>query len=299
MAAHCNCLDVKLYHVLVSDLDEWHQAEVRFLSPGMAAATLPEGDTRPKGVVLEFVPNSFKPLLKFASRFAFRQLTASQVRDLANDMKWVWPKPRPRSEADIVAFAIMQMQPDLSQEAVTELITKWRHCKPPEWPSSLDASTVDVLDGVLEKDDYKEVVTNASKMQKPKPRTPKEKAGPKAAPAAAAEPGAASSSGSGGVGGGADRLLSRKKKFGFSEDTDIDREAVIPYIPKVKGCCINKDDKRHMRWVGSYPTEVSPFSKSCVWNEYISMRQALLVVLDWVWARHQEAAQEECPFALE
>ena len=93
--------------------------------------------------------------------------------------------------------------------------------------------------------------------------------------------------------------MSRKKKFGFSEDTDIDREAVIPYIPKVTGCCINKDDKRHMRWVGSYPTVVSPFSKSCVWNEYISMRQALLVVLDWVWARHQEATQEECPFALE
>eukprot|EP00969_Alexandrium_andersonii_P047777 2096983-Alexandrium_andersonii.AAC.1 len=68
---------------------------------------------------------------------------------------------------------------------------------------------------------------------------------------------------------------------------DYTVDEMRPFLPKAKGCSLSKDTSRHFRFQVSYPNEVSPFSKSCAWNNNVTQREAVLTCLRWAWDCHE------------
>ena len=124
-----------------------------------------------------------------------------------------------------------------------------------------------MLDGLIHKDDMKDVLKRAQEREVEKKVADKLKAMSKSA-----KP----------------RLLRITPCADFSES------AARMYLPNEQGCKLRKDVRMHQCWQVFYPTRVSPFSCTRVWNHTRSSTRALYEVLEWCWNEHHSA----CPWDL-
>lgn len=194
-----------------------------------------------------------------------------------------WTAPRPRSDRDFARLLVAKAAPGVSEEAIETILDTYRganNAKADIWGSHLTPQNTKDIDGILDKDDVKEV---------------QEKLLSAHANAVVTRQGRPSAVA--GSGGSKSRAPTRLKDIPFSGE--VSREQASQLIPKVKGCNLLLDRKRHMRWVCSYPNDTAPFSKSAVWNEDRSSFEALLSVVDWAWKCHAAATGEACPWNLE
>ena len=136
----------------------------------------------------------------------------------------------------------------------------------------MKSSNLDVLEGVLDKDDAKEPVNrvNERDMEHQVDRALTAAARGKAEP--------------------------RTRKYRSKDD--YSREEAKLLIPAIVRCAITRDDRLHTRWKGSYPADHAPFSFSCTWNATRSCKESLFQVLRWLWERHYEHSGERCPYEL-
>lgn len=71
-------------------------------------------------------------------------------------------------------------------------------------------------------------------------------------------------------------------------------------IPQVANCTLCLEARWHLRWRAQYPREFPPYSmsRSFAEGDLAAKRRALFEVLAWLWAEHQRATGESCPWAL-
>lgn len=85
------------------------------------------------------------------------------------------------------------------------------------------------------------------------------------------------------------------------ENEQLTKEAAIMFLPQgIRGCTLNKDTTRKMRWTAAYPVPSEPFTHSAVWNEHRSDAEALRQCLRWAWDAHEaQHPKDSCPWDLD
>lgn len=203
------------------------------------------------------------------------------MKALVKELELPATSPRPRTDRDYARVLIKSQLPDEPDDVVESILDQHRSgaSEKDVWGTCLSPGCSKEIDGILDKDEAAEVRGKLAKV---------------AAQASAAKASSSSSSSSTVPKG---RQPTRLKNIPFSGE--VSKEEATRLLPKVAGCNLTLDRKRHMRWVCSYPREQSPFSKSAVWNEERSSRDALLCVVRWAWNSHTEATGERCPWNLD
>ncbi len=85
------------------------------------------------------------------------------------------------------------------------------------------------------------------------------------------------------------------------EASDYEVETWRLYAPMVKGCTVCHDKKWHNRWTITYRGTSPPYTHSVSYGPRtgLTVRAAVLAVLNWALGRHAEATGEACPWSLE
>jgi hypothetical protein len=216
-------------------------------------------------------------LVDYAARHAFRTLNVDQMKKLADEYKLLWPKPKPKTEFDIARFLMHNFLPKFSSIQVDNLIDEFRHArKPSVWKSSFTAGNVDLVAKVVDTDGAalaKERVATKALDKEERDLQSRRAAGKRTA-----------------------RQKYTKRSIGDSITHDFTCNEAKEWCPQVLGCNLSIDDKKHMRWIISYPNKESPFATSAVWNADVTSKQALYHCLRWAWECHELATTEVNPY---
>lgn len=216
------------------------------------------------------------PLLTFAARHAFKNMTMKQLRDLISEANLEIARPLPRSERDLVGAVMRAVLPDISDDDIAKAFEKHRRktAQPSVWKSALNSSNICHIEGLLDADDAIELRKEVHARE---------------VSSAVAEGKRIAAKG----------VRKPRKMQGLPNRGIVSREEAAAYLPSVAGCTISKDERLHYRWKVSYPADEAPFTCSKVWNQTTTQRSALLVVLRWAWAAHVKHTGEPCPYNLE
>lgn len=128
-------------------------------------------------------------------------------------------------------------------------------------------------DGILEKDDAKDLLAAVRKRAAEKQASVRSTARP--------------------------RTTRAPRKLVVAYQAEWTREQASQMLPKIAGCNVSKDTTLHYRWKVSYANSSAPYSHSAAWNNKVSKQQALFRCLRWAWTCHEAATGESCPYDID
>jgi hypothetical protein len=287
------------FHV-VHDQDEWTAMEFRFITPGSSLHFMQSHDgpgAASIGPVLERVGTP-KPLVAFASLYAFRGLTTLYLSKLFDRLMIPSPKKaKPSTERALCEAIIRFVNPSFSDERIKEICEKHRFTPETGEISTLlaDENNQEFVEEIFDEADEQEINSKiddlVSKIQAHE-RACNHSGG------AASSSGGPSSSAPGAP--GADEASSSndppKKRLKPTSPfvSKYDHVHVKALLPTVEGCSASCEAAWDGRWRCTYPGSFPGVSKS--FGTSFTEQEALYHVLSWAWRRHEEAGGEPCPF---
>lgn len=256
--------------------DGWRVAELIAVPAAAQPAILGlPADRCPGGIVL--IPKAATvPLLRFASGRAFHTLGLKLVKDLLALVRSPGEalQPQPKTEFDWVRCLISEVEPGLEASIIDERIDTWRgRPQPSSWHTTLTEKAAMECDGILEKDDAKDLLAAVRKRAAEKQASVRSTARP--------------------------RTTRAPRKLVVAHQAEWTREQASQMLPKIAGCNFSKDTTLHYRWKVSYANSSAPYSHSAAWNNKVSQEQALFRCLRWAWTCHEAATGESCPYDID
>jgi hypothetical protein len=228
------------------------------------------------------------------ARRAFKGITVKWLARFHTHLKLVGP--RPTLERELVRVLILHFLPDLTDKPreLEELLLF--RCKPAEAelipcalsPEEIQKNSNDFVDS-RDLDDLHKVAKQVSNFRKsqgipgPQPQTQ--------------PPSAAASSSDGAQHASGPRPITKQAPV-WPESEEFSLLEARKLFPRDGTCIVSRDDSRHYRWVCVYAGgSQSAFTKA--WNDEISPKQALKIVLEKVWGEHARLGRDICHFALD
>ena len=259
----------------ITSLADWVCQATDVMLPSVGA--LDGGDT--SGSIGVGVPSDAQhSILRYSAEHGFKGMTITFLKRLVVSLDIVpnEGETNPTREFELVKMLIQHVFPDVDEETIAIYMAR-RHSK---WDvrfcSDLrHADIADVVD-VLGEQDASELASEVKAYMK-QAEEDKEKA--KTA-AAAAKP--------------KPKKMPKVKKCTLKHLGSI--ETARKLLPPGAGLYV--ETEWHTRWRGTYPSAYPPFSSSRSDTEgnAAKSREALVLVLTWLWSRHQLATGIECPY---
>lgn len=169
---------------------------------------------------------------------------------------------------------ILQVEPGLDASIVDERIETWRgRPLPAIWHTTLTEKAAMECEGILEKDDAKELLAAVRKRAAEKQASTKAPLRPRAtrAPRKLAV---------------ADQL-----EWTGNRPPRCSRASAVVASPRM--CHYTTDGKVR------YPNSSAPYSHSASWNNRVAQQAALFRCLRWAWTCHEASTGESCPYDLD
>ena len=215
------------------------------------------------GSVLAPVDDNIVSLMQWAADRAFHALSIPFMRRLSHDHGWKPPRGQtPSSAEQWASYLMFKAIPFLSDERAGQIIDLWRGTQKRKgpWKSCIDASSVNVIEGIMDPDDVSQVRkrVNTDAVHKDVHQLMSRASAQKQKP----------------------------RKLTWKVDDIIPFEDAKAMLPERIGCTLKKDDHKLYRWQVAYPARRHPFSKSKQWGDDMCERDALYEVLGWAWDEH-------------
>lgn len=290
---------------IITDTDNWRMSRLVCRAPvELKTLGIELGHAQsPQGLALE--PVEWTSLLVGAAREAFATMSVVHLKQLMASLPVKYTSKRmPTTERDVVFTLLRHILPD-ADEGELETIFKKRSSAGQAAMSDmsfiLDGDNLEVVQAELDDDEVEDVKRLKAKSQKISAHSGSIAACSASVGvpgAAAGKPAASSSSGEPGPPPGASRQPTTTR---VPEADDYDVVAYRRFLPVGVRCSLVKDIRWHNRWTASYLVDGKVRWRSSNFGPRtgLSVREALLVVLRWVWERHTQATGDPCPHDLE